>query len=108
LQGFFEFEAAAAYVFEIGAEEAEFGVDGDLGAGLVDALFGDEDAAGEDEGLCTLAGDGVAVVDEKFVETYLWLLGRFVHCGPGVRVHGFRMHGGYLPRRFWGRVANVC
>ena len=72
LEGFFEFEAAAAYVLEVGAEEAEFGVDGDLGAGLVDTLFLNEDAAGEDEGLGALAGDGVALIDEEFVEADLW------------------------------------
>ena len=67
-----EFEAAAADVFEIGAEEADGGVSGDGGAGLVDALLVDEDAAGEDEGLGALAGGGVAVVDQELVEANLF------------------------------------
>ena len=50
-------------------------VGGDGGAGLVDALLVDEDAAGEDEGLGALAGGGVALVDEELVETDL--LGRW-------------------------------
>ncbi len=70
-EGVLELEAAAADVFEVGAEEADGGVGGDGGAGLVDALLVDEDAAGEDEGLGALAGGGVAVVDEEFVETDL-------------------------------------
>ena len=68
-EGVLEFEAAAADVFEVGAEEADGGVGGDGGAGLVDALLVDEDAAGEDEGLGAFAGGGVALVDEEFVET---------------------------------------
>ena len=74
-EGVLEFEAAAADVFEVGAEEADGGVGGDGGAGLVDALLVDEDAAGEDESLSALAGGGVAMVDEEFVETaFSWLL----------------------------------
>ena len=72
-EGVLEFEAAAADVFEIGAEEADGGGGGDRGAGLVDALFVDEDAAGEDEGLGAFAGGGVALVDEELVEADLFV-----------------------------------
>ncbi len=72
-EGVLEFEAAAADVLEVGAEEADGGCGGDGGAGLVDALFVDENAAGEDEGLSAFAGGGVAVVDEKLVETDLFV-----------------------------------
>ena len=68
----FELEAAAADVLEVGAEEADGGGCGDGGAGLVDALIVDEDAAGEDKGLGALAGGGVAVVDEEFIEAKLF------------------------------------
>ena len=71
-EGVLEFEAAAADVFEVGAEQADGGVGGDGGAGLVDALLVDEDAAGEDEGLGALAGGGVALVDEELVEADLF------------------------------------
>jgi hypothetical protein len=67
-EGVLEFEAAAADVLEVGAEEADGGVGRDGGAGLVDALLVDEDATGEDEGLGALAGGSVAVVDEELVE----------------------------------------
>ena len=63
-----ELEAAAADVFEVGAEEADGSVGWDRGAGFVDALLVDEDAAGEDEGLGAFAGGCVAVVYEEFVE----------------------------------------
>ncbi len=67
-EGVFEFEAAAADVFEVGAEQADVCGGGDGGAGLVDALLVDENAAGEDERLSALAGGGMALVDEEFVE----------------------------------------
>jgi hypothetical protein len=67
-----EFEAAATDVFEIGAEEANDGVGGDGGTWLVNTLFVDEDAAGEDEGLRSFARGGVTLVDEKLVNTVLW------------------------------------
>ena len=81
-EGALELEAAAADVLEVGAEEADGGFGGDGGAGLVDALLVDEDAAGEDEGLGALAGGGVAVVDEEFVEAGLHFVGLF--CGIGI------------------------
>lgn len=77
-EGVLEFEAAAADVFEVGAEEADGGIGGDGGAGLVDALLIDEDPASEDEGLGAFAGCGVAVVDEEFVETDFFVAGFFV------------------------------
>jgi hypothetical protein len=68
-EGVLQLEAAAADVLEVGAEETDDCVGGDGGAGLVDALLVDKDTACEDEGLSALAGGGVAVVDEEFVET---------------------------------------
>ena len=65
--GVLEFEAAAADVFEIGTEQADGCRRSDGGAGLVDALLVDEDAAGEDEGLGALARGGVTAVDKEFV-----------------------------------------
>jgi hypothetical protein len=70
-EGVLELEAAAADVFEIGAEEANDGVGGDGGAWFVDALLVDQDAAGEDEGLGSLAGGGMALIDEKLVDAGL-------------------------------------
>ena len=67
-EGVLEFEAAAADVFEIGAEESDGGGGRDGGAGLVDALLVYEDAACEDEGLGSFAGGGVAPIYEEFVE----------------------------------------
>jgi hypothetical protein len=72
-KGVLEFEAAATDILKVGAEEADGGVGGDGGAGLVDALLVDENAAGEDEGLGSLAGGGMAVVDEEFVEAELFV-----------------------------------
>jgi len=66
-EGVLEFEAAAADVLEVGAEETDLGGGGDGGAGLVDALLVDEDAAGEDEGLGAFAGGGVSLIDEQLV-----------------------------------------
>ena len=85
-EGVFEFEAAAADVLEVGAEEADGGGSRDGGAGLVNSLLVDEDAAGEDEGLGAFAGDGVTLVDEKFVEASLFGAGLLVEalfCGIG-------------------------
>ena len=50
VEGGLKFESAAADVGHVVAEEADGGIGGDGGAGLVDFLFVDEDAAGEDEG----------------------------------------------------------
>jgi hypothetical protein len=77
-EGVLEFEAAAADVLEVGAEEADGGIGGDGSAGLVDALLIDEDPAGEDEGLGAFAGWGVAVIDEEFIETDFVEAGFFV------------------------------
>ena len=71
-EGVLEFEAAATDVLEIGAEEADRCSGGDGGAGLVDALLVDEDAAGEDESLGAFARSGVTAVDKKFVEARLF------------------------------------
>jgi hypothetical protein len=82
-EGVLEFEAAAADVFEIGAEEADDSGGRDRGAGFVYALFVDEDAAGEDESLGAFARGGVCLIDEEFIETKFfcgWLCGM---CGVG-------------------------
>jgi hypothetical protein len=71
-EGVLEFEAAAADVLEIGAEEADGCVGGDRGAGLVDTLFVNEDATGEDEGLGTFARGGVTAIDEELIEAYFF------------------------------------
>ena len=71
-EGALEFEAAAADVFEIGAEEANDRVGGDGGAWFVNTLLVDENAAGEDESLCALAGCCMALIDEKLVDAVLW------------------------------------
>jgi hypothetical protein len=62
-----QLEASARDELEVFAEEAEVGGFVDRGAGLVDALLFNEDAAGEDEGLGPFAGLGVAAIDEEFV-----------------------------------------
>ena len=67
-EGGFELEAAAGDVAEVVAEHADDGVGGDGGAGFVDALLVDEDAAGEDQGLGALAGGGQGAVYEELVE----------------------------------------
>jgi len=54
-EGALELEAAAANVFEIGAEEANDGFGGDGGTWLVNTLLVDEDAACEDESLGAFA-----------------------------------------------------
>jgi hypothetical protein len=66
-EGVLEFEAAAADVLEVGAEESDDGGGGDGSAGLVDALLVDEDAAGEDESLGAFARGGVALIDKELV-----------------------------------------
>jgi hypothetical protein len=70
-KGFFELEAAAADVTEIVAEETDGGVGGDGGAGLVDALLVDQDAAGEDKSLGAFAGGDEGAIDQQLVETEL-------------------------------------
>jgi hypothetical protein len=84
-EGVLEFEAATADVLEVGAEEADLGGGGDGGAGLVDALLVDEDAAGEDESLGAFAGSGVALVDEELVEADFFRANFFsaLFCGVG-------------------------
>ncbi len=72
-EGVLEFETPATDVLQVGAEEADGCVGGDGGAGLVDALLVDEDTASEDEGLGTLAGGSVAMIDEELVEADLSL-----------------------------------
>jgi ribose 5-phosphate isomerase len=66
-----EFEAASAHIFEISPEQANHNSLTDRGAGLVNTLLIDKNAASEDQCLCTLAGGGVALVYEKFVEANL-------------------------------------
>jgi hypothetical protein len=71
-EGALEFEAAAADVFEIGAEEANYGIGGDGGTWFINTLLIDEDSACKDESLCALAGGGVALLDEKLVNAVFW------------------------------------
>ena len=67
VEGGFQLEAAAGDVAEVVAEETDGGGVGDGGAGLVDALLVDEDAAGDDHGLGALAGGGEGAVNEELV-----------------------------------------
>jgi hypothetical protein len=67
-KGTLELEAAAADVFEIGAEETNDGVCGDRGTRLIDTLLVNEDTSSENESLCALAGGGVTLIDEKLVD----------------------------------------
>jgi hypothetical protein len=67
-EGGFELEAAAGDVAQVVAEETDGGVVGYGGAGLVDALLVDEDAACDDHGLGALAGGGEVAVYEELVE----------------------------------------
>jgi len=71
-EGALELEAAAADVLEIGAEEADNGIRRDGSTWFVNALLVDEDAAGEDESLCALAGGSVALIDKKLVNAVFW------------------------------------
>ncbi len=71
LQGVLQFETAAAHVSEVGAEQADRRLGVDECSGFVDALLGDEDAAGKNEGLGALAGSGMLLVDEKFIQANL-------------------------------------
>jgi hypothetical protein len=84
-----ELEAAAANVFEIGAEKANYSVGGDGGAWLVNTLFVDEDTSGEDESLRAFARSGVALVDEKLVNTLLWGLAARRVYGVAHRLDSF-------------------
>ena len=68
LEGSFQFEASAGDEARVVAGEAKDGGIGDTGAGFVDALLVDEDAASDDHGLGTLAGFGEMAIYEKFVE----------------------------------------
>ena len=67
-EGGFELDAAAGDVAEIVAEHADGDGVVDGGAGLIDALLVNQDAAGEDERLRTLAGGGERAVNEEFVQ----------------------------------------
>ena len=68
LEGALEFEAAAADILQVGAEEANDGFDGGGCAWFVDALLIDEDTAGQDERLGAFARGGVSLVDKELVE----------------------------------------
>ena len=76
-----ELEAAAADVLEVGAEEANDGVGGDGGTGFVNTLLVDENATSEDESLRAFARGGVALFDEKLVNTVLWEFVALGWCG---------------------------
>ena len=66
-----EFEAAAAHIFEIGPKKSNHDLLGDSGTWLVDSLLIDENAASQDEGLCSLAGSGMALIYKKLVQANL-------------------------------------
>ena len=66
IEGGLKLETAAADVGHVFAEKADGRVGGDGGARLVDFLFVDEDATGEDEGAGALAAlDEAAFNEEK-------------------------------------------
>ena len=67
-EGGLQFEASAGDEARVVAGEAKDGGIGDTGAGFVDALLVDEDAASDDHGLGTLAGFGEMAIYEKLVE----------------------------------------
>ena len=77
VEGGLKFESAAADVGHVVAEEADGGIGCDGGAGLVDFLFVDQDAAGEDEGAGALAALDQAAVDEQEIDA------GFAVCGQG-------------------------
>jgi len=91
-EGVLQFEAAAADVPEVGAEETDGCRGGDGGAGFVDALVVDEDAAGEDEGLGPLTRGSVAAVDEELVEADFLGADSFGVFFPRVRHAEGRIH----------------
>lgn len=94
-KGSLKFEAAAAHIFEIRPKEANDGLFGDRGSGLVNALLVDEYAASEDESLGTLARGGVALVHEKLVEANLHRLGETL-CGFRSCIRSFSVLLGYM------------
>ena len=70
-EGAFQLQTAAAYEFQVVAKQAKGGGVVDRGSGLVDALLVHQDAAGEDEGVGSLAGLGERTVYEELVEAGL-------------------------------------
>ena len=68
VEGGLKFESAATDVRHVVAEEADGGVGGNGGAGLVDFLFVDEDAASEDESAGTLAARDESALDEQEID----------------------------------------
>ena len=68
VEGGLKFETAAADVGHVVAEQADGGIGCDGGAGLVDFLFVDEDAAGEDEGAGARAALDEAALDEEEID----------------------------------------
>jgi hypothetical protein len=64
----FQFEAAAAYIADVFAEQAKWNVLGQGCPRLVDLLFGREDAAGENESAGTLAAGNEAFLHQKRID----------------------------------------
>jgi hypothetical protein len=66
-QSAFEFEPAAADVAQVVSQQAQRGGFGDGMAGLVDFLFIDEHASGEDKGLRAFAAGKESALYKQFV-----------------------------------------
>ena len=81
IEGGLEFEATATDEGHVFAEKADGGVGGDGGAGFVDFLLVDEDAAGKDEGAGAFAALDEASFDEEEIDAGFDVGGR-----QGVRV----------------------
>jgi len=66
-----EFEAAAAHIFKISPKQPNGCPFGNSCTGLINTLLVDKNAACKDKGLGALAGSGVALVYEEFIEANL-------------------------------------
>src|SRR5208283_4844963 len=68
LQCALKLQSAAAYVAQILAEQADHAILRHLCASLFHLLIVDQDFAGENQGLRTLAGSGETSIYEKFID----------------------------------------
>ena len=69
VERFLQFEAAAAHVLEVFAQESNIGCAVDASSGFIDFLPVHQDLTGENEGLGAFAGGGQAAFEQKLVET---------------------------------------